>query len=443
MAVLSIPQQRAMGTTRVQVVNPRQMKPFIGADALAQLIEWVRRIVALVMAPFKAVGRVIFGALPGLGSSATQNPKEAAAAGGELPGQVPGDDLARSALGLSGATNGAPSTTETVRREEADDARGIEVELQGYVDDLGKIKDAILAHVNTLLANPPAFNFPPEDREKALSSARLFGEETARVRYALGIGEKQIEQLVQTMMRKDPQFAGLSPGAVIALMNDVRADPARAGRVLERSFEGQLMALLNAQDRIRATYERQVLSAAILANVCAKDDTAKAELIDAYIASADQVAQTLYRGEAERSLQAGVALPRVAGEQFLTFPREELLREIRAAIDRPVNTLVEQANSAALTAAQVQEPAPGTNADAAELAAAALAAADPAPAPAAAEATAAPAAAVAAPAAPVAAAPAPAAKAPKKSGFGGTAALVEVDDSDLVDLDETDAPLVG
>jgi hypothetical protein len=197
-------------------------------------------------------------------STTTEDPSIDEAAFAEPVAAVDDGQLAGQAQAASAAADDA-AVTRLVESLASGD-KDLELELTGLPQELAKVKEQLESILAPILASGYTFadtHAGMEGQEMASRVLSYLGEEAQRIRYVQQLSVKQMVFLAHKLVDTAPEFAGLSADAVIQYARGLRAQASsHPDLVKEGSGLYQLMAVLDAEDRTRAGYQRHMRSVA-------------------------------------------------------------------------------------------------------------------------------------------------------------------------------------
>lgn len=342
----------------------RQIK-MMGKSGLAFLLAAVRRMLHMVLTPFRVVARMVFSRGNGEASGAPAVPGGGLPAGG-VPGGVPGVDTANDFADLPGESAAESSPERLAAEVEHTPGGRLAAELTGPEDEIAQVLPILQQQMEVLLKAHLPDDASRQDVENRVTA---LAEVAERNRFKHAFVERQIESLLDSLVGGG-NYAGMSREAVRQLVKEGGKTAQGKALFAEGSAEEKLIARYNYSATLAAGYSMSVAEiAATLVRFAGNADqgpTDQAPLVSAVLAAGDNAARSLQAGSAADLTSRLDRLP-VALQTAMAF--EQARREHARAMAEKVQE--EAASAAALAAAAVAEEGAAAPVDASEPAVAA------------------------------------------------------------------------
>lgn len=310
---------------RVKLIDGDRLRSVFqagGALSLQNIVAWVRRLVELLLSPFKLFGGLRTSAPVAAGAAPTDDALiavRAAQGSGASPAKEGAQpiDVAKFAKkakdGESSAADGekkagendpkaAEVAGEAKEKAVADATAGpavsgdtaqiveeliktgadLELELLGLPEEINAVRQQILAMLEPIISAGYKLDKPtdPGAQDRLLQS---MGEEAQRMHYIQKLGARQIVHLAKMIQNSQPETLGMSVESVINYTRQLGAG-ARYDGTKQSPLYAKLRSLLEADGKLRAGYSRHIAGAAATIKALAiKQDDVKKRLQDAFL----------------------------------------------------------------------------------------------------------------------------------------------------------------
>lgn len=293
---------------RVTLLSAGRVRSLLSSDGLQRLLSLIRRLVAFIT---KKLGIAASYILPGGKQSASAGIAPDAAKGSVPEAGLDADMALVNAAMEKGSTTDPLSVSADTDAQNLADALAavsptapdqdpaLELHLTGLPQDIAELKTVLMRYIDILMTAGPAALAAGDDQDKAERIARRLGEEAARIHFLQRISAKQIALLVDHLQTDKPQYIGLSPESIVDFLNDFRKDRTRHGEFRPESTEGQLMAVLEANDAITEAFNSQIRAQIRLSEAFAAE---KDKLTGVFLTASER-ASSLLEGTEARSRQ--------------------------------------------------------------------------------------------------------------------------------------------
>lgn len=363
-------------TVRVKILSAARLKSMFegpnGGFNLQNLMNWVRLLVKLLTLPFKMLSSLVSGRPmaptdgdsvdvvgeqgkptkpsvdggvdPAIDVAKFANDARKSAAADVDPENDPSIDAAKFAADpaeadksghVSGENGDEAGEGVTVNSADAAPAAAndasfihnllkfggdLELELCGLPSEIKKVQEQILALLEPVLATGHKFNAPNVAVGGEESILRTMGEESERFRYAQKLIAKQIVFFSQQIAEKQSETIGMSPESIINYVNSLRGGDV-PGVIREGSAYHQLAGVLEADQRIRAGYDRHISAAAGLIHLYSRGDSGRIDALKKEFSGAALNSSNKLR-EKEASILDGMGSDK---EKFTNVPEKDVL----------------------------------------------------------------------------------------------------------------------
>jgi hypothetical protein len=321
-AVLNEP---AAKRERVKLIDGDRLRSVFqagGTLSLQNIIAWVRRLVELLLSPFKLLGglRTSAPAAPGVAPVDDAVVGVRAAKGSAVPPAKEGTQPIDVATFGKNAKDGGASTADGEKKTAANDPKAaeaagdakdksaadapsdpgvsgdtaqiveelvktgadLELELLGLPEEINAVRQQILAMLEPIISAGYKLDKPtdPGAQDRLLQS---MGEEAQRMHYIQKLGARQIVHLAKMIQDNQPETLGMSVEAVINYTRQLGAG-ARYDGTKQSPLYAKLRSLLEADGKLRSGYSRHIAgAAATIKTLAAKQDDVKKRLQDAFL----------------------------------------------------------------------------------------------------------------------------------------------------------------
>lgn len=275
-------EQASDSSVSVPIMNAQRVRRQLavsGREGLENLLAAIRRMVSLLLAPFRAVARLVYKIVPAGGQSApgTGHAVAAVSAAKSLEGDGGMDDVA---AGFGDVPRGDKDDSmqdvamnNLLDKVEAQEGGTLELVMTGAPEELQAIMPMLLRHVDQILvAHLPA----GADEVKLTARLVSLAETSESTRYAHRIVSRQIEGALKLLV-DSKQYLGVSKSTVEEM---VRAGAAGEGMddLGGRSAEEQLLAALQLRDKLGQDFKNQThLIARLITDAAAQEDLLSGE----------------------------------------------------------------------------------------------------------------------------------------------------------------------
>jgi len=397
-------------TVRVKILSAARLKSMFeglnGGFNLQNLMNWVRLLVKLLTLPFKMLSSLVSGrpvaptdgdsddavgeyGKPAMTSSdagvdpaidvakfANDAKKSAAAdvdpendpaidaakfaadpADSGSADQGGGEEAGEHATANSAGAGPAAANDATFIHELLKFGGDLELELYGLPSEIKKVQEQILALLEPVLASGHKFQAPNVAEGGEESIVRTMGEEAERFCYAQRLSAKQIVFFSQQIAAKQPETIGMTPQTIVNYVDSLRRANV-PGAIKEGSAFHQLAGILEADERIRAGYDRHIAATASLVQLFAQGDEARIDALREEFSLA-----TLHAGN--KLKQNEDAILRGMGpdkEKYTNVPEKDVLfYTIRTSVQALGKALTEAPKQAEVDKTAPEEPVGAKN----------------------------------------------------------------------------------
>ena len=275
-------EQASNSSVSVPIMNAQRVSRQLavsGREGLENLLAAIRRMVSLLLAPFRAVARLVYKIIP-IGGQAAVGANHAVApvsAAKSLEGDGGMDDVASGFARNPHADKDDHmqdvEVNKLLDKVEAHGGGSLELVMTGAPEELQAIMPMLLRHVDQILAA-----HLPAGADEAKLTARLvsLAETSESTRYAHRIVSRQIEGALKLLI-DSKQYLGVSKSTVEELVR-AGAGGEKTDDLGGRSAEEQLLAALQLRDKLEQDFKNQThLIARLITDAAATEDLVPGE----------------------------------------------------------------------------------------------------------------------------------------------------------------------
>lgn len=271
-------------TSRIRILSKKwmdEMADLGSAFNLRNLLDWVKKLLALLLAPFRLAARWV----DSLGGDRTSNEG------------ISADTPVHTHASKDRADGEVDSAADGGRADTGNFSREVAVELTGPEDQIEKARAMILSTIETILKNPEVFSSSPDDHAGASVAIMAMGDESEKLRYAHKLSVHQAIMLAADITKRNPKFTQQSPESLIQYVKTCWNE-CSSEYLQEDTKLGTLAAMLTEGDRMQVGFHRHIDTAV---RMCALfDGDKRTELQDIFAGAAQSSKDAL--DEEERQL---------------------------------------------------------------------------------------------------------------------------------------------